>query len=157
MNIILVAWDDNKLIGKNNDLPWKVKEDLKLFKARTMGSSLIMGKNTFKSIGNKPLPGRLNIVLSRTESGENFVKTWEEALKLANAYSQDVYIIGGSQVYKSALDNNLVDKIIVSKIHGFYKGDTYFPPLDKKWECRTIINYEEFDVQEYVDKLSIKA
>lgn len=148
MNIILVAWDDNKLIGKDNDLPWKIKEDLKLFKARTMGCALVMGRNTFESIGGKPLPGRLNVVLSKTGSGPNFVKTWEEALKLANDYSQDVYIIGGAQVYKSALDNDLVDKIIVSKVHGFYKGDTYFPSLDNKWECRTIVSYEDFDVQE---------
>lgn len=160
MNIIVVAWEANKIIGLENGLPWqRIKNDLKLFKERTMGHALIMGRKTWESFGAKPLPGRLNVVLSRQDiepvDGAVFVKTWEEALAAANAYkeNEDVFIIGGAEIYRQALEQKIVDKMIVSWVFGIYKGDTFFPEFDEnEWDVRTIVQYEEFDLREYTKK-----
>lgn len=165
MNIILAAWDEGRLIGKDGGLPWaRIKEDLPLFKQRTTDHAIIMGRKTFESFGSKPLPKRLNIVLSSAElpPQENLVavKHWGEAFDKAYEFNrryrddlQDNFIIGGAQIYESALANNFVDKMIISQVYGFYKGDTYFPKFDEsQWDSRVIANYEQFDLKEYVRK-----
>jgi len=107
-------------------LPWKITEDLKRFKAITMGHPVIMGKNTWNSIG-KPLPGRQNIVLSKDRNfqpqGAIVAHSLEEALKMVEG--QEAYIIGGASVFKQFLP--LADKMLITLIHSEFEGDTYFP------------------------------
>ncbi|HNV62049.1 MAG TPA: dihydrofolate reductase, partial [Candidatus Cloacimonas acidaminovorans] len=122
----MAAYDLNHLIGKNGKLPWKITEDLKRFKAITMGHPVIMGKNTWNSIG-KPLPGRQNIVLSKDRNfqpqGAIVAHSLEEALKMVEG--QEAYIIGGESVFKQFLP--LADKMLITLIHSEFEGDTYFP------------------------------
>ena len=158
---IIVAYDENRLIGRNNDLPWPpIKEDMKLFKERTTGGSVIMGRKTWDSIPEKfrPLPNRKNIVISSTMAppeklgpdGPYMAQSPKVASILADFLSPRVFIIGGAQIYKSALESSFVDRIIASEIKGKFEGDTYFPQLEGRWMSRVISNHDLFDVVEYV-------
>ena len=123
---MILAMDKNGLIGKDNGLPWHHKEDMKWFRAQTSGKAILMGRKTFESIG-KPLPYRLNIVLSSTpidDPNVYVVKSLEEAIKLTeeSAYLELV-IIGGKQVYESFLDRT--DLIFLTIIDEEYEGDSY--------------------------------
>ena len=157
MNTILVAWDQNRLIGSNNDLPWKIKGDLKLFKERTQNHAIVMGKNTWDSLGRKPLPNRVNIVISKTLCKSQNLNCYEfdsleEGVTLAKVLSNknEIFIIGGSKIYESALKADLVDRMIVSVVRGEYSGDTYFPKFDEdQWQMKNLATYDQFDVVEY--------
>ena len=126
MTITLVAaHDPNLVIGKEGGLPWRYPEDLKHFKETTLGGTIIMGRGVFEELNEIPLPGRKNIVLSTTRSYDN-VETYtslEEALNSSN--EQEVFIIGGGVLYREAIE--IADKLIITKIHQEYDGDTYFP------------------------------
>lgn len=123
---IIVAHDPNLVIGREGGLPWHYPEDLKYFKRTTMGHPLLMGRTVFEELDEQPLPGRENIVLSRSRSYDH-VPTFasiEEAL----AYLQDreiVFCIGGGEIYEQLLPQ--CDKLFVTQIHESYEGDTYFP------------------------------
>lgn len=122
----IVAHDPNLVIGKDGDLPWHYSEDLKYFKRTTMGHPLIMGRVVFEELGGKPLPGRENIVLSRSRNYDHVptFSSFEDALE----YVQDeelVFLIGGGEIYRQFLDR--CDKLFVTEIHQEYEGDTYFP------------------------------
>jgi dihydrofolate reductase len=160
-NVILVAWDENRLIGNKNALPWKIKGDLKLFKERTMDHSIVMGRNTWESIGSKPLPGRENIVVSRTlnwkemPDGSVSIADIPTALEIAFLAKDqnEVFIIGGTQIYDFCLKANLVDHMIVTEVYGKFEGDTYFPEFDEsEWNVETTHLGEEFQVKEYIKK-----
>lgn len=126
---IIVAIADNNAIGKDNALLWHISEDLKFFKKTTMGCPVIMGRKTFESIG-RPLPKRLNIVVSRgfqAPEGVMVVPSLEEAYKAA--FSERCFVIGGGQIYAQALAD--VDKLIVTHVHTVIEGaDTFFPEID---------------------------
>ncbi len=126
---IIVAIADNRAIGKDNALLWHISEDLKYFKSVTSGSPVIMGRKTYESIG-RPLPGRKNIVISRSYAapeGVVVVKSLEEAYEVANA--QKCFVIGGGQIYAEALDG--VDRIYMTKVHTVIEdADTFFPEID---------------------------
>lgn len=122
----IVAHDPELVIGKDGDLPWHYSEDLEYFKRTTMGHPLIMGRVVFEELNEKPLPGRENIVLSRTENYDHVptFSSFEEAL----AHVEDeelVFLIGGGQIYQQFLHR--VDKLFVTEIHERFEGDTYFP------------------------------
>lgn len=123
---LIVATDLNGLIGRGNDLPWHLPEDLKNFKAITMGHPILMGRNTFESIG-KPLPGRTNIVITRNADfkaeGVTVVHSLEEALGAANA--ETIFVIGGSSIYAEALPRAAV--IYQTLVDDEFEGDVYFP------------------------------
>ncbi len=110
-NTILVAWDDNRLIGNQNGLPWKIKGDLKLFKERTMDHAIVMGRNTWESIGSTPLAGRENIIVSKTLDYKTLpdnavsISDIPTALEIAFLAKEkiDVFIIGGAQIYDACL------------------------------------------------------
>lgn len=128
---MITAYDKNKLIGNDNKLPWHLPEDLRHFKQETQNKNIIMGKNTYLSIG-KPLPKRNNIVISSTlENLENYdnlfiFKNIESAmLYLKEKEIEEVIIIGGTSIYKQFL--NKVDELIATEIHSEFKGDSYFP------------------------------
>ena len=122
---IVVAHDPNLVIGKEGGLPWRYPEDLKHFKATTMGGTMIMGRGVFEELNEIPLPGRKNIVLSRSKTYENVdsYTSLEEALDAVDA--EEVFIIGGGVLYRDALPE--ADKMIVTQVNKEYEGDTYFP------------------------------
>lgn len=119
----------DRVIGKEGRLPWHFSSDLKHFKQTTMGSTLIMGRKTFESIGKKPLPGRENFVLSRSsqksENGAKFFTSLEEAIK--NAPTENIFIIGGETLFKETMKQ--VDGIYLTKIDALYEGDVFYPEI----------------------------
>ena len=128
---IIVAADENNVIGGHNQLLWKLPDELKRFRALTKGHTIIMGRKTHDSIG-RPLPDRRNIVISRSDEvpeGCALTHSLEEALALAG--EGEVFIIGGGEIYKQALEKDLVDKIYLTRVHGTFDGDVTFPELDK--------------------------
>ena len=138
MEIILIAAvDKNLAIGKNGQIPWKIKEDLKFFKEKTEGTSIIMGRSTFDSIG-RPLPGRTNIVVTRNRGWSSntvlVARGFEEALVLAkNACHQndrnELMVIGGEMIYRAALP--VVSRIYLTEVKGDIAADTFFPSFDR--------------------------
>jgi dihydrofolate reductase len=138
---IIAAMDRNRLIGNKNRLPWHLPADLAHFKHVTMGKPIIMGRKTFESIG-RPLPGRTNIVLTRSADfhaeGVMAANTLQQALDYA-ASADEVMIIGGSAVYELALPR--ADRLYMTYIEGSFDGDAWFPDLDsEQWH---IISSEE--------------
>ncbi|MDH5722248.1 MAG: dihydrofolate reductase [Alphaproteobacteria bacterium] len=135
---LIVAMAENNCIGMDNKMPWHISEDLKRFKALTMGHPVIMGRNTFESVLgylNKPLPGRENIVISRSgyTPPENInvpvFASPEEAIDYAlRRTNKEVFIIGGAQIYKKTLDK--ADTIHLTQVHKAVDGDAFFPDLN---------------------------
>lgn len=153
---LIVAASENGVIGRDNDMPWRLPTDLKRFKRLTMGSAIIMGRKTFHSIG-RALPGRCNIVLTRDDDfkadGVLVARTIEAALALAQeetsssdisdntpgeqasdkagveegAAEAEVFVIGGAEVYKQTL--KLADRVYLTRVKGHIEGDAFFPQL----------------------------
>lgn len=131
---IIAAVSQNHVIGKDNKLIWHLPADMQFFKKTTMGHTLIMGRKTFESFG-KPLPGRKSIVITRQKDwgfdGVIVENSLESAIRLAFA-DEEVFIIGGSEIYRQALP--LCDKMYLTVIHHDFEGDSYFPDVDfSKW------------------------
>jgi len=134
---LVVAFDENLLIG-NNGLPWKIPADLKRFKAITMGNAIVMGSNTYKSIG-KPLPGRMNIILTRNKEvkiqGCFAVSSVSEAINLAEQNgNKEIFFIGGATVYKLVLP--IVQRLYITRISALFEGNAFFPDTIywKEWD-----------------------
>ena len=137
---LIVAWDDNFLIGnsKTNKLPWHISEDLQWFKKTTLNNIVVMGKNTWYSLPYRPLKDRENIVItSSVYVGDEVChcKSLEEVPKLCEHRwpDKDIFIIGGAQLYCYALKLGIVDEIIVTHIYGAYEGNIYFPISEEQW------------------------
>ncbi len=138
---MIVAHDSNRVIGNGLDLPkWHLTDDFLLnFKLKTKGCPVIMGRKTAQSLrGRKPLPGRTNIVVTSNPGAANlsegfvFAPNLEKALELAHlAEGQIIWIIGGGQIYKNALESISIDEIHITKVHGSFEGDVYFPEYDE--------------------------
>ena len=131
---LIVAVSENGVIGKDNDLIWHLPKDMRFFKETTMGHHVIMGRKNFESIPHKysPLPNRTNVIITRQADyiaeGCVGVNSVEAALEIAKQNGDtEPFIIGGGQIYKIALENNLVDRIYLTKIHHTFDGDTFFP------------------------------
>ena len=138
---LIVAVAENGVIGKDNDLIWHLPKDMLFFKETTMGHHVIMGRKNFESIPHKyrPLPDRTNIVITRQSEykaeGCIVVDSVEAALEIAkNNGDIEPFIIGGGQIYRIALEENLVDKIYLTKVHHSFEGDTFFPKLSSDWK-----------------------
>lgn len=134
--VIVAAVGRNGVIGIDGRLPWSIPEDLARFKRITMGGALLMGRATFESIG-RPLPGRTNIVLTRNEAwsheGVEVAGSLDEALEIARARGQDAFVVGGSEVYRTALD--VTDVLELTEVDAAPDGDTWFPSVDwSKWK-----------------------
>lgn len=162
---ILVAFDDNRLIGDNGKLPWHIPNDLKFFKRITQGHPIIMGRKTWDSLPIKPLPRRMNIVLTRDASKLLLPPTdslcyLNDVVAACNKFQEiygNAFIIGGAQVYELALKLGVVDRVIVSRIKGSHQGDTYFPPLlEERWNCKpfgtAIEGQDDFELFEFFKK-----
>jgi len=128
---IIAAMDRNHLIGNNNQLPWHLPADFAHFKSTTMGKPIVMGRKTFESIG-KPLPGRINIVLSRNPEtqfdGVVCVSSFEEALAAAPE-AQEIMIIGGSTIYEMLLPQT--NRMYLTYVDAAFEGDAWFPEFDE--------------------------
>ena len=132
---IIVAADERNAIGFQGKIPWHLPADLKRFKELTMSHPVIMGWNTFKSIG-RALPGRQNIVVAGETDWEapgcSIARDLEEAFKLAKDETE-VFVIGGGQIYKQALPK--ADRIYLTRVHGIFEGEVLFAVIDgKNWE-----------------------
>ena len=132
---IIVAMAQNRTIGVNNTLPWRCSEDLKHFKALTMGHHMIMGRKTFDSIG-KPLPGRTTVVVTRDKDlkidGCLVTHSLQEAIAVCAA-DTEVFIVGGADIYAQSL--GLADTLYITEIQQDMEGDAYFPAFDKRaWQ-----------------------
>lgn len=137
---LIVAAADNNVIGRDNAMPWHLPEDFRHFKDVTMGKPCIMGRKTFESILEslgKPLPGRLNIIVSRRNHqhpGALTCKDLPEAIDQATKTgAAEICIIGGAQIYAQALGENLVGRIHLTRVHQSPEGDAFFPALGTDW------------------------
>jgi dihydrofolate reductase len=139
---LIVALDQQGVIGYKKRLPWYLPTDLKHFRTITMGKAIIMGRKTSESIG-KPLDGRINIVLSRTHkviTGYQQVHSLEEALTLSQRYSESI-VIGGAMVYQQLLP--YVQRMYLTRIHATFTGDTFFPQYQPQ-------QWREIERQDYL-------
>ena len=161
---LIVAVSENGVIGKDNDLIWHLPKDIKFFKDTTLGHNVIMGRKNFESIPHKyrPLPDRTNIVITRqseyTAEGCIVVKSVEAALEIAkNNGDKEPFIIGGGQIYRLALEQDLVDKIYLTKVHHSFEGDTFFPELNTNWKETNRITNKVDDKHSYAyDFITLK-
>lgn len=126
---IIVAASENNVIGAAGDLPWRLSDDLRRFKAITMGKPIVMGRKTWDSIG-RPLPGRQNIVITRqaefAAAGCDVVASKEEAIAIAGR-AEEVMVIGGSQVYELFLPDT--ERLYLTRVHAEVEGDAFFPEI----------------------------
>lgn len=171
---IIVAHNKHRVIGRNNDIPWKIPEDMKHFKETTMGHPVIMGRRTWESIPAKyrPLPGRLNIVVTRFHRSFDFptcppnteviaCESVEKAISSAKAFCKgagQVFITGGGEIYDYALRKNLVNRVLVSEVKGYEDIDSgiLFPDIEKDGWVRSNVlkEHNDFNVVEYTPYLT---
>jgi dihydrofolate reductase len=141
---VLAAMTASRVIGRDNQLPWHIPEELDLFRRLTIGGTLIMGRRTFEAIG-RPLPGRRNIVVSRTlipTTGIEICTSFVQALR-QTAGEKEVFAIGGRQIFAEALP--LADYLRISWLHQEYAGDVFFPHLaEETWRVQSREEFAEF-------------
>jgi dihydrofolate reductase len=136
--VIHVAIAENGVIGRDGGLPWRLSTDLKRFKAETMGRPIVMGRKTWESFPKRPLPGRVNIIVTRDPAyraeGAEVVHSLPDALTLARARGRcmagvdEICVIGGGEIYAQALP--LADRLSITHVKAAVDGDTRFPPID---------------------------
>jgi dihydrofolate reductase len=155
---LIVAAAENGVIGKNNELPWKLPDDLKYFRTKTKGKTVIMGRKTFESIG-KPLPDRRNIVLTSTKNSipgcEVFRCLGDALLELSKeGQTDEVFIIGGARVFQEALMEIMaefaVKKIYLTRVHAKIDGDVFLPDINwKHWVLTSSEDHEKDTAHAY--------
>lgn len=142
---LVVAASTNNAIGKDNQLLWHLPNDLKFFKNTTWGMVVVMGRKTFEAV-NKPLPGRINIVITRqadwTAEGVVTAADLNDALKkAAETNCKEIFVIGGGEIYKQSMA--ICNKIYITRVHATLDGDTFFPVIDESnW---TLASNEDFE------------
>ncbi len=129
--MLVAAVADNGVIGRDGDIPWRIPEDMKHFRAVTSGHTVVMGRLTYESIG-RPLPNRTNIVVTRSPGwsaeGVTVAAGVDEALAKARAGAGDVMVIGGAQIYQATI--GAADVQILTEVHQSPEGDTFYPRFD---------------------------
>ncbi|PQJ75062.1 dihydrofolate reductase [Polaribacter gangjinensis] len=148
MITLIAAIAKNNALGKNNDLIWHLPADLKRFRQLTTGHHMIMGRKTYESIG-KPLPNRTTIIVSRNpeyfQEGCLMASSLEDAIQISKN-EEVICIVGGEQIYRQALENDLVDALDITLVHHEFDADAFFPEIDTKiWEE---ISREDFKADE---------
>jgi dihydrofolate reductase len=147
MNVsLIVAMDSKRGIGKNNDLMWHLPADMNFFKETTRNQIVVMGRKNYDSIPEKyrPLPNRLNVILTRNKGfkAENCLvfNSLNECLDhFKDEKERKVFIIGGGEIYKMALDSNVLNEMYITYVDGFFDADTFFPEFDEnKWKNQII-------------------
>lgn len=130
---LIVAKASNNVIGDKNNLIWHLPNDLKHFKNLTTNHPIVMGRKTYESLG-RPLPNRTNIIITRDKNfyDEKVEITYslEQALAKAKEINEDVFVIGGGEIYKQAME--FADMVYITEVHHEFDGDTYFPEIDEE-------------------------
>ena len=144
---MIAAMADNRVIGINNSLPWKLPNDMKWFRQNTLGKPIVMGRKTFESFGAKPLPGRTNIIISRDQNytAEDciVVHSIEEAINAADD-AAEIMIIGGASFYEQMLPQ--ADRLYLTFVHSKVTGDAWFPEWNKnEWREVEHIDHDADD------------
>lgn len=150
---LVVAVGRNDVIGVDGSLPWRLPEDLAHFKRVTLGHPMVMGRATYESIG-RPLPGRTTIVVTRrpdwTADGVETAGSLDAALARAHELDDEVFLVGGAQVYREALARDLVDVLSVTRVDAAPDGDTFFPAVDwDRWNETGRVEHDGFDIVTY--------
>jgi dihydrofolate reductase len=147
----IVAMAKNRVIGNAGTIPWHLPEDFKFFKATTMGHAILMGRKTYESIG-KPLPGRENIVLSRTMPEESvplgitLIRSLDELKEPTDG--RDLFVIGGEEIYRLLLPK--IQELYVTKVPRTIEGDTHFPEFESHFDVGTkVLETSDFSVWRY--------
>jgi len=130
---LIAAVAENGVIGRNNEMVWNLPDDFKYFKQTTSGHPIVMGRKTFESLG-KPLPNRVNIVITRNADyhpAETVVtRSLDEALdKALHTQSPETFVIGGAEIYRQAISR--ADRLYLTEVKGTFEGDTYFPDFNR--------------------------
>lgn len=146
---LIAALSTNNVIGRNNQVPWRLSTDLKHFKSLTMGHHLILGRKTFESVG-RPLPGRTNVVVTRQEDyaagGIIVLHSLEEGVRFAaRAGESEAFIAGGAEIYAQSL--HTADRMYLTRVHAEVEGDTWFPEFNDVTEWK-LVDSEHFDADE---------
>ena len=136
--IAIVAMSSNRVIGRDGTLPWHFPEDLKFFKRTTLGHPILMGRTTFESIG-RPLPGRQNIVLSRTMEPREGIRVIRDVAELSQICDEDstVFVIGGAQVYGDLLSK--CEGLYLTWVEQAFEGDTFLPAFEDLFTLKEVI------------------
>lgn len=146
---IIVAVAENGVIGSDNRLPWHLPDDLKRFKALSLGKPIVMGRRTFDSIG-RPLPGRTNIVISRQSGlalqGTRVVHSLDEALSAAGAVPE-IVVIGGAEIFRQVLPRT--NTIHLTRVQARVAGDVCFPELDFAWRESAVEHHAADERHQY--------
>jgi len=148
---LIVATPTNLAIGKNNQLIWDLPKDMKFFMETTTGHPVIMGRKNYESIPEKyrPLKNRLNVIITRNKNykadGCIVVNNILDSLKALSVKNyEEVFVIGGGEIYKRFLENDLIDRMYITHIDESFDGDTFFPKVDyNKWNGKTIMNHNK--------------
>jgi dihydrofolate reductase len=132
---LVLAMADNGVIGARGAIPWRIADDMRRFKAITMGKPIVMGRKTWDSLPKKPLPGRTNIIITRDRAfradGAAVVHSLDEAIARAQSEKPDeIMIVGGAEIYLAALPR--ANLIHLTQVHGDFEGDAHLPPFDSK-------------------------
>lgn len=151
MIAIVVAAGENNVIGKDNQLIWRLPADLRHFKNLTMGHPMLMGRKTFEAIG-RPLPGRTSLIITRQPDFEAegciVAHSVQEGIEKAKELDEHVSVIGGAEIYRQALP--LTDTIYLTRLHHTFEGDTFFPELPAtEWETVSEERHEPDDQNKY--------
>jgi len=164
---LIVAIAENNVIGKDNDLIWHLPKDMAFFKSRTLGHHVISGRKNYESIPKRfrPLKDRVNIIVTRQkdykEEGCLIVHSIEEGIELAKKNGEkECFIIGGGQIYKSVIENDLVDQLYITHVKETFEGDTYFPEFDaSKWKEEVLFSHsrDEKNKHSFIVKKYIKT
>ena len=147
---LIVAMDSNRGIGKDNDLMWHLPADMKFFKETTTGHVVVMGRKNFESIPEKyrPLPNRENVVLTRNKdySAPNCLvfHSIEDCIAHYSSKEKKVFIIGGGEIYKEALELDIIEEMYITHIDDTYDADTFFPEIDPViWYSTSILSFNK--------------
>ena len=149
---LIVVVSENRVIGRAGGLPWRLSADLKHFKKTTMGHHLIIGRRTWDEVG-KPLPGRTMVAVTRSRDleadGATIVHSLNEALEVARG-DDEPFIGGGAHIYRMALENDLVNRLYITRVHAKVEGDTFFPDIDlDDWELVSEEHHEADERNEF--------
>jgi dihydrofolate reductase len=143
---LVVAMAKNRAIGIKNELPWKLRKDLQHFKRLTEGNRIVMGRKTFESIGNKPLPNRKNVVLTRNSDAQARTTPLNNSVVFASSFleavsqkecNEKIFVIGGEEIYRLALSAHCVKGIFLTRVELEPEGDAFFPEFEKDFSLRT--------------------
>lgn len=153
---LIVAMDSGRGIGKNNDLMWHLPADMRFFKETTTGHIVVLGRKNYESIPERfrPLPNRENAVLTRNKSFEApgcvvFYSLQECLSHYENETERTVFIIGGGEIYKQALELDVVDEMYITHVNKYYDADTFFPEFDgQRWKKEVILTHQKDEKNE---------